>query len=136
MTTLSQHTMKTALDLVSAVAGRSEETQKIYGNLCHEFPVLVRTCGLCQAIAFCADKAHSDEKARAEAYRLLLQHVGKILGIETNGKGGSNDPLLEKILEADATSYMLYTRRVLHAWVYFKRFAVSVLGVKTGGNES
>jgi hypothetical protein len=25
---------------------------------------------------------------------------------------------------------------VLQAWVYFKRFAVSVLGVKTGGSES
>jgi len=24
---------------------------------------------------------------------------------------------------------------VLQAWVYFKRFAVSVLGVKTGGSE-
>jgi CRISPR-associated protein Cmr5 len=31
---------------------------------------------------------------------------------------------------------MLHTRRVLQAWVYFKRFAVSVLGVKTGGSES
>lgn len=135
MTTLSQHTMKTALNLVRAVAEQSKETQQIYGNLCHDFPVLVRTCGLCQAIAFCADKAHSDEKARAQAYRLLLQHVGEVLGIETNGKGGPEDELLTAILKADATSYMLYTRRVLHAWVYFKRFAVSVLDVETGGGN-
>jgi CRISPR-associated protein Cmr5 len=73
---------------------------------------------------------------RAEAYKLLLKHVGKILGVETNGKGGADAPLLRKILGADTTEYMLHTRRVLQAWVYFKRFAVSVLGVKTGGSES
>jgi CRISPR-associated protein Cmr5 len=136
MKTLSQATMQQALDLVREVRGKSGQVPTIYGNLCHEFPVLVRTCGLCQAIAFCADKAQSDENARAEAYKLLLKHVGKILGVETNGKGGADDPLLRKILGADTTEYMLHTRRVLQAWVYFKRFAVSVLGVKTGGSES
>lgn len=61
--------------------------------------------------------------------------MGKILGIETDGRGGADDPLLKAILNADALPYMLYTRRVLQAWVYFKRFAVSVLGVKSGGDE-
>jgi CRISPR-associated protein Cmr5 len=135
MKTLSQEMMQQALDLVREVKGKSGQVPTIYGNLCHEFPVLVRTCGLCQAIAFCADKAQSDEKARAEAYRLLLKHIGKVLGVETDGNGGANNRLLEKILGADTTEYMLYTRRVLQAWVYFKRFAVSVLGVKTGGSE-
>lgn len=135
MKTLSQFRMQQALDLVREVAGKSAEVSKIYGNLCHEFPVLVRTCGLCQAIAFCADKAQSDEEARAEAYRLLLKHIGKVLGVETNGAGGADDPLLKTIVEAKTTEYMLHTRRVLQAWVYFKRFAVSVLGVKTGGSE-
>ena len=136
MKTLSQSTMQQALDLVREVATKPQKVREIYGNLCHEFPVLVRTCGLCQAIAFCADKAQSDEKARAEAYQLLLQHIGKVLGVETNGTGGADDPLLTKILQASTTEYMLHTRRVLQAWVYFKRFAVSVLGVKTGGSES
>lgn len=136
MKTLSQSTMQQALDLVREVATKPQKVREIYGNLCHEFPVLVRTCGLCQAIAFCADKAQSDEKARAEAYQLLLQHIGKVLGVETNGTGGADDPLLKTILQASTTEYMLHTRRVLQAWVYFKRFAVSVLGVKTGGSES
>ena len=136
MKTLSQFRMQQALDLVREVVQQPPKTREIYGNLCHEFPVLVRTCGLCQAVAFCADKAQSDDKERAEAYRLLLQHIGKIVGKETDGKGGANDPLLKEILKAEATEYMLHTRRVLQAWVYFKRFAVSVLGVKTGGSES
>lgn len=136
MKTLSQATMQQALDLVREVKGKSGQVPTIYGNLCHEFPVLVRTCGLCQAIAFCADKAQSDDKERAGAYRLLLQHIGAIVGVKTDGNGGVDDPLLEKILQAGTTEYMLHTRRVLQAWVYFKRFAVSVLGVKTGGSES
>ena len=136
MKTLSQLTMQQALELVREVKDKPEKAREIYGRLCHNFPVLVRTCGLCQAVAFCADKAQSDDKERAEAYRLLLQHIGKIVGKETDGKGGANDPLLEKILQAGTTEYMLHTRRVLQAWVYFKRFAVSVLGVKTGGSES
>jgi CRISPR-associated protein Cmr5 len=136
MKTLSQATMQQALDLVREVKGKSGQVPTIYGNLCHEFPVLVRTCGLCQAIAFCADKAQSDDKERAGAYRLMLQHIGAIVGVKTDGNGGADDPLLRKILGADTTEYMLHTRRVLQAWVYFKRFAVSVLGVKTGGSES
>jgi len=138
MKTLSQSTMQQALDLVREVAEvtKDKETRDKYRDLCHEFPVLVRTCGLCQAIAFCADKAQSDEDARAEAYRLLLRHIGKVLGIETDGAGGSEGSLIDEILGADTTQYMLHTRRVLQAWVYFKRFAVSVLGVKTGGSES
>ena len=136
MKTLSQLTMQQALELVREVKDKPEKAREIYGRLCHNCPVLVRTCGLCQAVAFCADKAQSDEEARATAYRLLLQHIGEILGIETDGKGGADDPLLKEILEqADTTEYMLYTRRVLQAWVYFKRFAVSVLGVKAGGSE-
>lgn len=121
--------------LVQQVAQRDKEVQEIYGGLCHDFPILTRTCGLCQAVAFSADKAQSDDRARAEAHQLLLQHLGEILGIKTEGKGGANDPLLQKIIEADALQYMLYTRQALHAWVYLKRFAVSILGVKTGGNR-
>ncbi|BCW95549.1 MAG: type III-B CRISPR module-associated protein Cmr5 [Fimbriimonadales bacterium] len=135
MKTYSQQAMEQALKLVQEVSDKDDTVKRIYGGLCHKFPVLVRTCGLCQAIAFCADKAQSDEKARTQAYQHLLQHVGKILGIETDGRGGADDPLLKAILNADALPYMLYTRRVLQAWVYFKRFAVSVLGVKSGGDE-
>ncbi len=133
--TRAQQSMCQAMQLVQQVAQCDEKVQEIYGGLCHDFPILTRTCGLCQAIAFSADKAQSDDKARAEAHQLLLQHVGKILGIETDGTRGANDPLLQKIIAADALQYMLYTRQVLHAWVYFKRFAVSILGVKTGGSR-
>jgi len=114
-----------AEDLVSEVEHqKDEEARKIYGGLCHSFPVLVRTCGLCQALAFSEAKKASGTNGRALAHRLLLEHVGKVLGI-TSGD------ILSEVRKADASKYMFYTRRVLDAWIYFKRFAVSILKVES-----
>lgn len=132
-TTRAQQSMRQAMELVGQVAEQDKKVQEIYGGLCHDFPILVRMCGLCQAVAFSVDKAQSDDKARAKAHQLLLCHIGAILGIQTDDERGKDDPLLKAIMEADVPKYMLYTRQILHAWVYFKRFAVSLLGVKTGG---
>ncbi|MBO1437223.1 type III-B CRISPR module-associated protein Cmr5 [Meiothermus sp. CFH 77666] len=123
--TRAQEDMKKALNLVSSLEGENEEVKNIYGGLCHNFPILVRQSGLCQALAFSADKATGDGN-RARAHQKLLEHVAAILG--------QNDAL-GAVQGADAIGYMHYTRRVLSAWVYFKRFAASVLGVHTGGHD-
>jgi CRISPR-associated protein Cmr5 len=122
MKTRAQQDMELAARLVQEVKSRqSKETAQIYGGLCHSFPVLVRTCGLCQALAFSKAKAGEEKDPREEAHSLLLQHVQKVLGIPGD--------LLQSVREASASDYMLYTRRVLSAWVYFKRFAESIIGV-------
>jgi CRISPR-associated protein Cmr5 len=120
--------MELALKCVQEVEKEDEKVRQIYGGLCHSFPVLVRTCGFCQAIAFSADKAQSDDQKRAKAHQLLLNHVAQILDMDT-------ERLLEKIVGADAPTYLRYTRQVLSAWVYFKRFAVSILKVQSGGER-
>ena len=56
---------------------------------------------------------------RSEAHKLLLKHVGKLMN-----KG---DNPLDAIRTADTTEYMLLTRQTLDAWIYFKRFADSIL---------
>lgn len=127
MKTKAQQDLILAERLVSEVATRGAEVKRIYGNLCHSFPVMVRTCGLCQAVAFSEDKASKDGD-RATAHRLLLEHVGALLG--TN----NNQPLAI-LRTANAVEYMLYTRRVLAAWIYFKRFAVSILQVEAGDDN-
>lgn len=133
--TRSQQQMKLALELVKQVADDpklSDTARKIYGGLCHDFPVLVRTCGLCQAVAFSEDKAGAadseskEEKDRAVAHKRHLQHVAKVLDID-------EDRLLDHLLNASSDEYMRYTRDVLSAWVYFKRFARSILKVEPGG---
>lgn len=116
-----------AAELVGEVESKDKEIRDIYGGLCHSFPVMVRTCGLCQAVAFSFDKmtpTSGTESNRNIAHKLLLEHVANVLGFS----GPSN--LLERVTEDNATKYMFYTREVLTAWVYFKRFAVSILKVE------
>lgn len=132
MKTRAQQDMELAAKLVQEVADLDKETyketQQIYGGLCHSFPVMVRTCGLCQAIAFSQAKAGGGDGSRERAHQLILQHVQEVLGVQGD--------LLRALREASASDYMLYTRRILSAWVYFKRFAESVLKVSSGQQGS
>ncbi len=113
--------MELAESLVREVSKHSKEALQIYGGLCHSFPVMVRTCGLCQAVAFSVAKAGEGKTDREKAHTLLLEHVGRVLNVQGN--------LLKAVRDASAGQYMLYTRRILTAWVYFKRFAESILNV-------
>lgn len=115
--------MELAAQLVHQVDSLDQEVKQIYGGLCHSFPVMVRTCGLCQAVAFSKAKAGEGKESREKAHRLLLEHVAAILGVQ--------DDVLQVLRNASASDYMLYTRRVLSAWVYFKRFAESILKVSS-----
>ncbi len=122
--TRAQRDMKLALDLVCELENADVELKRIYGGLCHNFPVLVMQSGLCQALAFSADKA-TGEGNRAKAHKKLLEHVSKILGSDA----------LKAPQDSTVIQYMHHTRRVLESWVYFKRFAKSVLKVEAGGND-
>ena len=125
--TKAQQDLALAQRLVQEVKGnRDENARKIYGGLCHKFPILVRTCGLCQALAFSSDKSTVKEGQQPTsqniAHRFLLAHVAELLGMP------GRDPLAI-VRDETAADYMLHTRRVLAAWTYFKRFAVSILKV-------
>lgn len=122
--TRSQHDLKLAAGLVRQLTSNSDAA-KIYGGLCHQFPVMVRTVGLAQALAFseakAGDKEARDRKPREIAHEKLLEHVGRILNTQGD--------VLSNVQNVNAAEYMHMTRRVLSAWVYFKRFAVSLLKV-------
>lgn len=124
--TRSQRDMRLALEFVAEVEERHksrkpEDTKGRYQALCQEFPVMVRTAGLCQTVAFYESKKGSDN-GLPEAHRILLDHVAAILGIKGT--------LLQRVQGASANEYMHLTRRVLDSWVYFKRFSKSVLIVE------
>lgn len=131
MRTRAQQDMELAGRLVGEAAKLPEDVKQIYGGLCHSFPVMVRTCGLCQAIAFSQAKAAGDNDSsrnqRQQAHALLLKHVAQVLGVQGD--------LLASVRNASASDYMLYTRRILSAWVYFKRFAESILKVSSAAPE-
>lgn len=60
--TRSQRSLRLALELVRSLEGEEPEVKEIYGALCHSFPVMVRQCGLVQALAFAAGKAALGEE--------------------------------------------------------------------------
>lgn len=67
--TRSQKDMQRALELVSSLERADPEVKRIYGGLCHSFPVMVMQSGLCQAVAFSADKARGQVmRAKLPAY--------------------------------------------------------------------
>lgn len=137
MKTRAQEDLILAEKLISEVEKQypdeNNKIRKTYGSLCHSFPVMVRTAGLCQAVAFSQAKAQADDERIKKAHAILLQHVGKVLStvepsVDQNG-------LLSAVRNANATTYMLYTRRLLSTWIYFKRFAESILKVKAGEDQ-
>ncbi|MGH9176739.1 MAG: type III-B CRISPR module-associated protein Cmr5 [Vicinamibacterales bacterium] len=93
-----------------------------YGGLCHTFPILVLTNGLCQAVAFLADKGANKPEG---AHRTLLGHVAELLEIDRSN-------LLSAIQNAAVLDYIRYSERIIEAWVFYKRFAVSMLDVDAG----
>lgn len=129
---LQQRYLDTALTHVEEVRAKDPKTQRVYGGLCHTFPIMVRTNGLCQALAFVLEKKgeatrHDSgrEKPQAVAYACLWSHAAEVIGIGETG-------LLARLRTADTATYLRDTRRILDVWVYYKRFAVSVLNVQPG----
>ncbi|MGQ9496783.1 MAG: type III-B CRISPR module-associated protein Cmr5 [Desulfotomaculales bacterium] len=99
----------------------SKERNK-YGSLAHRLPVLIRTAGLAQALAF-VDARGKDPGKR------LLNGIAVILGFE------DKDELLKRSREAELGEYLILTQRTLAALTWYKRFAQSVLGVEAGADE-
>lgn len=120
--TYQQRDLSQALAHVRELLSQPPTTQRIYGGLCHKLPVLVRTDGLCQTLAFIAEKAGGSTE-RARAYQALRRHLARTLGL-------SEAELLDRVRTAATGQYMRYTRELLRAWVYYKRFAVSILEVE------
>lgn len=110
---------------VSEAEGLNEVQKARYGNLCHKVPVMIRTCGLCQTIAFMESK-----KSKEPSHARMLQHIAGLLDIQA-------DRLATAVAQMPTVQYMHKTRLLLEALVYYKRFAVSILKAEAdaGGEE-
>lgn len=136
MPTRSQEMMKMAADHVTAVkeqeqdrAANDRPIAKKYGSLCHQLPVLVRTCGLCQAVAFLESKAAGHD-AESQSHGLVLRHMRSVM--DTNGISLAGNVLSKAISTVPTQEYIHATRTILQSWVYYKRFGESILGVDAG----
>jgi len=84
--------------------------------MAHKLPILIRTAGLVQALAFVEARGKEIQK------RLLTDLKATI---------EPNDPrtLLIHAQNADLSEYMRLTQQIMAALLWYKRFAQSILGV-------
>jgi CRISPR-associated protein Cmr5 len=125
MITREQTLAATIYDQVCAFGIRNplgSESRAQYGSMAHKLPILVRTAGLVQALAFVASRGK-------EPHRLLMEHLAVAVGM--------NDA--EVMLAASRTEeigrYMHLTSQVMLALKWYKRFAQSVLNVEPTQEE-
>lgn len=98
------------------------DQRKKYGSLALKLPVLIRTAGLAQALAF------ADVRGEAAGKR-LLDHIAAVVKVS----GGRNG-LLEQVREVELVGYMDLTRRILAALTWYGRFTRAVWGIEPGSD--
>jgi CRISPR-associated protein Cmr5 len=89
---------------------------KKYGSMAHKLPILIRTAGLAEALAFVESRGKDPLDA-------LLDDLAGVVS------GQSRQDFVAQSRSADLQTYVYLTRRSLLALKWFKRFAQSVLGV-------
>lgn len=102
----------------------SDKARKDFGALCHKVPALVLNNGLGLTVAYLEAKSSNANDG------FDLAH-GAIAGLLGRDPANLNDHLVGRPNQ----SYMLDTFTVLDAWVFYKRFAVSLLGVEAGTDD-
>lgn len=119
MQTNQQKFATSAYKQVGAIKKKDETYQQKYGSMSHKLPLLIRTAGLAQALAFVRAKKET-------AYEELLNHVAETV----QWPGATNgEKLAEKSRNEHLDGYILLTRRVSSALIWYKRFAESELGI-------
>lgn len=109
---------------VAKIEEKSKDYRDKYGSMAHKLPVLIRSAGLAQALAFVESRARGETP-----YKDLLDHLADVV------EAGSRDNLVSRSREAGLEEYMALTERVLTALLWFKRFAQSVLDVQAGEDK-
>ncbi len=134
--TRDQKAMKLSLDHIQRLVAdnTAPEITKIYGGMCHKLPVLIRTCGLCQTLAFMMDKASKPDD-RGKAHQAMLNNIFDILHRHNFTLNGDNASKVNAVLQMPLEDYVYATRVLLDHCIYYKRFAVSILKVESAANE-
>jgi CRISPR-associated protein Cmr5 len=132
MLTRNQNYALKAYEKVSSLKERSERAQQprsestveppnasSYGVMAHKLPILIHTAGLAQALAFLQARGNPTQ-------RELLNDLADTIGLE------NSQQLLINARTSQINEYILLTRQVRAALLWYKRFAQSELHVDVG----
>lgn len=106
-----------------------DQLKKAYGSLAHRLPVMIRTAGLAQALAF-VDARYRENEGKIPPRRQLLCDLQAVL--RDAALLDTDKELVSQSRKAELDEYIRLTEMTLEALLWFKRFAESVLGVKPG----
>ena len=103
--------------------GEGSQELKDYSSMADRLPILVRTAGLVQTLAFVATRGKDPHKE-------LLLHLAQVV------KGTDDfEELMADSRNGNFEDYRYLTQRVNLALGWFKRFSQSVPKVEPGGEE-
>ncbi len=118
MKTRDQEYASDAVKKVTAVKENlDEDNRNRYGSMAHQLPILIRSAGLAQALAFL-------ETRDTNGHRQLLKDLAATVGLP--------NIFVKKAREAPLEEYMHLTRQVMAALLWYKRFTQSILDIKSG----
>lgn len=106
----------------------STKQRKQYGSMAHKLPILIRTAGLSQALAF-VEARHREKEGKVPPQLKLLRDLEQVLRNEKMLEGSN---LFAVARQAELGEYMQLTQHTIAALLWFKRYAQSVLGVQQG----
>ncbi len=116
MKTRDQKYASEAVNRVSAVKKTASEVDRNrYGAMAHQLPILIRSAGLAQALAFL-------ETRDSHGHKQLLIDLAATVGLPNT--------LVQRARVAPLEEYMHLTRQVMAALLWYKRFAHSILDIK------
>ena len=96
---------------------KDSSKRKQYGSMAHKLPILVRSAGLTQALAFV------DSRGK-DAHHDLLNHLASVTA------KCEKQEFLQLSRDAELQQTIYLTRRTMLALKWYKRFAQSVLEVE------
>ena len=116
MKTRDQEYASKVVKNVSAVKETlNEDDRNRYGAMAHQLPILIRSAGMAQALAFL-------ETRDTHGHKQLLIDLAATVGLPGT--------LVQKARSAELNEYMQLTRQVMAALLWYKRFTQSILDIK------
>ncbi|GAA5527589.1 type III-B CRISPR module-associated protein Cmr5 [Herpetosiphon gulosus] len=104
---------------VRQIAIEHQTSRNVYGSMAHKLPILIRSAGLVQALAF----AQSRDKPEIN---LFLKHLAITIGFTCKAQ-----EFAANIAKLELADYMYRTQQILDALLWYKRFAQSILDIKS-----
>lgn len=102
-----------------------DDFKKKYKSYVKRLPMLIKTNGLGQALAFVKSKSANDNSSASGAYALIYKQVAQWLREDQKHLMDINpdDDLVQKIVELDIERYRYVTGEVMALLNWMKRFA-------------